>query len=371
VAETRRRRIAIIGSANPRRNSADHAWPYDPPLKHPEVALDACEQLGVELARGGWDIVVYAGEGTYGEEGFIEPAVVAGYVSAGTPASGSIEVLYSRRYPTPQFPAQSRCPDAFDIHADLSDRWETSFYRSLGVVDAALIVGGGNSAYVAGLVCLGRRIPLLAIATFGAGGERGHSALVDAGGPLSREDLELLARPDWTAASARQIVASLDSQQTALEAESQEVLARQRSRRRSQHAWVALALFVVAALLIPTALSVASPGSWWEFALLFVAPLIAGASGGTIRTLLPRTQDVEISTVGSAALGAVAGGIGGLLYLTAQLTSSVDATLSDLTVRQYQTWVLFSVVIGFMSGLTLDAIYQRLINAGAAEARDL
>lgn len=105
--------------------------------------------------------------------------------------------------------------------------------------------------------------------------------------------------------------------------------------------------------------------------MLFFAPLIAGASGGTIRTLLPRTQDVEISTVGSAALGAVAGGVGGLLYLTAQLTSSVDATLSDLTARQYQTWVLFSVVIGFVSGLALDAVYQRLINAGAAEARDL
>ena len=139
-----------------------------------------------------------------------------------------------------------------------------------------------------------------------------------------------------------------------------------RRMRRSR-----LALFIIAALLVPTALVVQEPRSWWELTLLFVAPVIAGASGGTIRTLLPRTHEVEISTVGSAALGAVAGGVSGLLYLTAQLTSSSGTTLGELTDREYQVFVLFSVVIGFVAGLALDAVYQRLISAGAATVRDV
>jgi len=67
----------------------------------------------------------------------------------------------------------------------------------------------------------------------------------------------------------------------------------------------------------------------------------------------------------------VAGGITGLLYLTAQLTSSAETTLGALTAGQYQTFVLFSVSFGFVAGLTLDSVYQRLISAGAADARDL
>jgi hypothetical protein len=280
-------------------------------------------------------------------------------------------VLYSKALEKPEFGAEAEHRDAFEFRADLSDFWEPSFFRSLADVDAALIVGGGHSAYLAGLVCMGRKIPLLAVGTFGASGARVFEALVQARTPLRESDLVLLGQPEWTPTSAHQIVASLATQSAALDLEREEVQQRRLSRRRSQNAAVALVLFVAASLLVPTALIVKEPRNWLELALLFIAPVIAGASGGTVRTLLPRTHEIEISTLGSAALGAVAGGVTGLAYLTAQLTSSADTTLGSLTDRQYQTFVLFSVVIGFVAGLALDSVYQRLIAAGAAQARDL
>lgn len=371
MAETSAKRIAIIGSANPDRNSEDHQWRYDPPLENVDDARAACRDIGAALCAAGWDIVVYAGEGQYDDEGFIEPPVVQGYLSNGEVRQSSIHVFHCRRCPTPEFTDQEEHTEAFDVHTDLSEEWEPSFYRSLAEVDGALILGGGSSAYLAGLVCLGHRIPTLALAGFGAGGSRVHRAIVEARVPLSRADLELLAKPDWEASSATDLVASLETQRAALDAESNEIRARVLRRRRSQSASLALGLFVVASLLVPTALVIDTADTWLELALLFAAPIVAGAAGGTVRTLLPRTQTVEISTLGSAALGAVAGGISGLLYLMSQVTSSPDTSLGDLTTRQYQTWVLFAVVIGFVAGIALDAVFQRLITAGAAQARDI
>lgn len=369
MADSVHKVIAVIGSANPKRNDASHQWPYEPRLRQVEHALDACEQLGAELARAGWDIVVYAGEGS-NDEGFIEPAVVRGYLSAGSPRTGCVRVLYSRHYDTPRFTVRDDYPDAFDYREDMSTDWEPSFFRSLGDVDAALIVGGGHSSYLAGLVCLGRKIPLLAVATFGAAASRILDAMAHSGTPLSRKDFAILGRPEWSADSARLLVASIASQRAALDREREDLQRQLRTRRRSHHASVALGIFVVASLIIPTALVVDEANTWGELVLLFIGPIVAGASGGTVRTLLPRTNEVEITTLGSAALGAVAGGITGLLYLTAQLTSSSETSLGALSAREYHTFVLFSVALGFVAGLALDSVYQKLVNAGAAEVRD-
>lgn len=364
--------VAIIGSAHPGRNEPGHPWAYDPPLRLADEVVAACEQLGGELARAGWDVVVYAGEQPADDDaGFIEPAVVRGYLASAPPRAGSVRVLYSRRYPTPQFAGQAQHPEAFEFRADLSDDWEPSFFRSLADVQAALLVGGGHSAYLAGLVCLGRKIPLLAVGTFGASADRVLAAMMQARTPLDPDDVALLGRPEWSPDSARLLVASLASQQAALDRERVEIQVALRTRQRSQHAAVALGIFVVASLMIPTALVVDEADNWFELALLFVAPLVAGASGGTIRALLPRTSEIEVTTLGSAFMGAVAGGITGLLYLTAQLTSASETTLGALSARQYQTFVLFAVALGFVAGLALDSVYQKLINAGAADVREV
>jgi len=373
VLNKRHGRIAIIGSANADRNAKKHQWRYAPALRNPDDTTRACEELGAALAEAGWDIVVYAGVDTYDEEGFIEPAVVRGYLSGGKSRKHSVHVYFARGYDRPRFHEQELHAhrNAFTNTVDPSEDWEPSFYRSLAVVDAALVLGGGNSAYLAGLVCIGRRIPILAIDAFGAGGSRVYEALVQSRAPLSDEDFAILGQSTWDPTAAEELVASLETQQKELDKEHEEHLAEVRQRRRSQSAGAALVLFLAAAVLVPTALVVDKADTWLEYALLFGAPIVAGASGGTIRSLLPRTQPDEISTLGSAALGAVAGGIAGLVYIVSQVTSAADTSLGDLTERQYQTWVLFAVVIGFVSGLALDAVFQRLVNAGAAQARDL
>jgi hypothetical protein len=368
----KRPRIAIIGSAKEERNRADSPLRYDPELRNADIAERACNELGRALAEADWDIVVYSGAGAYEDRGFIEPWVVSGYLTRPKPTSGSVHVHYASGYDKPQFAEQSipAHQSAFDFSRDPSDDWEPSFYRSLAVVDAALVVGGGQSAYLAGLVCIGRRIPILALDTFGAAGSRVYHAMVNARAPLEEDDRKLLAEPTWSETSAQALVASLPNQQKVLDKEREEWLAEVRERRRSESAYFALALFLIAALLVPTALVIDTANTWFDYALLFGAPLVAGASGGTVRSLLPRTQEEEISTYGSAALGAVAGGVAGLVYIVSQITSVPDTTLAELTDRQYHTWVLFAVVIGFVSGLTLDAVFQRLVKAGEAEPRE-
>ncbi len=42
-----------------------------------------------------------------------------------------------------------------------------SFYQSLNEVDGVLLIGGGNSTMIAGLVAMGRGIAMLAAAAFG------------------------------------------------------------------------------------------------------------------------------------------------------------------------------------------------------------
>lgn len=69
----------------------------------------------------------------------------------------------------------------------------------------------------------------------------------------------MLARPEWSPASARALVESLATQKASLDKERDEVQQQRRTRRRSQNAAVALALFALASLLVPTALVVKKP----------------------------------------------------------------------------------------------------------------
>jgi hypothetical protein len=75
-----RPKVAIVGSI-------DEARDFEPPVTDPAIARRACEEFGRELAAAGWDIVVYSAKAM-----FIEADFVRGYVSADTPAPGSIHV---------------------------------------------------------------------------------------------------------------------------------------------------------------------------------------------------------------------------------------------------------------------------------------
>jgi hypothetical protein len=150
--------IAIVGSYNPEREK-------ELGLRNLDLTAKASEDLGRELAKQGYRIVVYTGN-PYS----MEIDLVRGYVSEKNAQPGSIQVLYSQQKGQPQFKEEADYGDCFDFRPDFNPDWEFSFYQSLAQVDGMLILGGGPSALIAGLVVIGHRIPIVPCAGFGAAG---------------------------------------------------------------------------------------------------------------------------------------------------------------------------------------------------------
>src|SRR6266851_90575 len=133
--------IAIVGSLFPGRQ-------YDPPALDVPGGRAAARAIGKELARRGCRLAVY-------DHTSIEGDVVAGFLSATPPPKEqSIEIHYS--VDTPQradFPERKTGQENFFVEKpDTSKEWEVSYYRTLGKVDGLVLVGGGPSTLVTGLI---------------------------------------------------------------------------------------------------------------------------------------------------------------------------------------------------------------------------
>jgi len=108
---------------------------------------------------------------------------------------------------------------------------------------------------------------------------------------------------------------------------------------------------------------------------LFFSPLLGGVSGATIRMVFDWRQGNVAYTPQSAwitsALGLVAGGVSGLLFISAQL-SAVPVGSSDIVARlqeaQATRLVPFALAIGFIAGLTLDAVFRKLTGLDVVRA---
>src|SRR6266498_5082917 len=100
----------------------------------------AAEDLGRELAKAGFRILVYGSDA-----GYLEAPVVKGYVSSQVARNSSIQVRYPLHGQKPSFPEQQTDVKAFDFRPDASPDWEISFYQSISEVQGILLVGGGQS----------------------------------------------------------------------------------------------------------------------------------------------------------------------------------------------------------------------------------
>jgi len=147
--------IAIIGSIDANRK-------YDPELRDPQGARKAAEQLGQELANKGCKIIVYSCDPNY-----IEGDFVRGYVKSKKAVEKGIIVYYPNGSGADRFPERSNYRDLFDIRPDTSDDWTITFYRSLKQANSFILLGGGYSTFIAGLLAITDRIPMLAISQFG------------------------------------------------------------------------------------------------------------------------------------------------------------------------------------------------------------
>jgi hypothetical protein len=376
-------RIAIIGSYDPQRQERLDLRQLDDTVK-------AGEDLGRELARQGFHIIVYSSE-----PHSLEVDVVRGYLEKPEQAAGSIQVLFSQQYARergePTFPQKKADDERFDYLPDLSPDWESSFYRSLATVDGVLIVGGGPSALVAGIVAISHQKPVVACATFGGSGEKVWRALREQTYPLDRVEFSQMAAGSWSSELAPRLIKLLTRQRDGFAQRLEETHARETARveavRRKEyqenarinwHAVVSALLFIAAASTWPFAAYRNASSLTEALVLVLLTTMIAGASGSTIRVVLDWAGGVDRTFVLSAynqyillrfaALGTVAGGLAGVSFVLAQLFATpqpADTAEQALMLAQaLKRLIPFLMIIGFAAGLGAEIVLSNLRKAG-------
>jgi len=334
---------------------------------HPDAPA-AAEALGRELAKAGLRILVYSSG-----EGFLEGPIVHGYAGSKLAARRSVQVRYPLHANKPAFPEQQTNPEVFDWRPDRSPDWTMSFYQSLSEVDGILLMGGGESTMIAGLVAMGHRKAILALAGFAGTTRNIWEALLPGRDLPTADEVSLMARPDFADEDAAPCVQSLKDQ-IARKAEAARQQRLEEIRKETQvslHAAFALAMFLLSMIAVPVAWAGPLPPIWNTW-LLFLSPLLAGVAGSTSRLVLDLRQGsaplTTQSAVTTAALGLIAGGIAGLLFITAQVTTAPPAAAGQIiSADQARKLVPFGILIGFVAGLTLDAVFRKLIATDVVE----
>jgi hypothetical protein len=357
--------IAIVGSVDATRSD------YDPPLKNAVLAKQAAEELGCELARAGYALIVYTSD-----PAFIEADVVRGYINSSSATPKSIQI----RFPqvrgdelAPLFDEQQKQGQFFEPVADTHPSWQVCFYQSLKDAQGILLLGGASSSFITGLVARMYRIPLIAIATFGGSAQTVWSLAAEEA-LWSEEERNLMGAPTWNRDAASKLVEALGNQRKRLMEEDQKRLRSKQLLRRSMHARAGMAGSL---LLIAAALTML--GFFWQsfeqpwFGLFFMGiPLLAGASGGLFRTLLDFYRGMAFqpahSTPVASVLGMGAGLITAILFVVAQWATNPEIKdLAQGIPPGLRALVFFELVIGFIAGLTLESVFGKLQRTDVVE----
>jgi hypothetical protein len=347
--------IAIVG------NAKTHA---DAPA--------AAEALGRELAKAGFRILVYSSLADY-----VEARVVTGYLASNAAGRRSIVVRYPLDGARPEFAEQSSHAAAFDWRPEDGHDWEISFYQSLNEVDGVLLIGGGNSTMIAGLVAMGRGIAMLAAAGFHGKASEVWGRLSPGRDLVTADEKTLMARPSWTEDDAAELAGILKAQIARKEERERQRLLEQRRRETSVslNAGLALVLFLLSMGSVAVAWGVSTLSPAIGLALLFVSPLLAGVSGSTVRLVFDRRQGADPlssqTAITTAALGLIAGGVAGLLFIIAQVTTATAPAGQVVAADQVRKLVPFTVLIGFVAGLTLDAVFRKLISTDVVDTTSI
>jgi len=335
--------------------SVDESRALDPPLVNPGEARRACEELGARLAESSWDVAVYSADPTY-----IEADVVRGYVASGKAVPGSVHVHAPLGKGT--FAESKDHPELFNLRPDASGDWEVAFFRSLFACDAVIVLGGGRSTLITGVIALARRVPLVAVAAFGGNGLNvwqklsGHPGFTEA-------DVAEMGRP-WASGSAARLVEILESQRKDRMAQAADMARRQHDEARRAQTSLAVAVALLACAVVGLVVAWAwSTGSAVSIALLALVPTLAAAGGALIRTSL----DIGRDWVRAGVLGAAAGLVTGLLYVASQMVGAPDV-LSTGGTEAVGRLLFFVLPIGFVAGLTFDAVYAKLRGTDVSQA---
>lgn len=336
--------IAVIGSVDADREFA-------PPLKAVEQAREACRLLGAELARAGCDLAVFSSKAKYAEWD-----VVHGYAGACTADAPGRVAAFPPRHRDVDFALPQGSCVTLETVRDTSSEWEVAYYRRLLESDGVLLVGGGQSTRIAGIITLSQRIPVLPVAAFGGGAGQVWVNLDKVRNDTDDDDIALMG-DNWKPDSAVRLVACLLRQRTRRRQAEEEArrAARSGAWRVSTGLAVAVLCLLGALAMLVTAGS-PGPATAHRLSVLLAAPLLASVAGALIR----HTFETGTGWLQAAVRGLGAGLVSVLLYCASQLLT-VPALLDDLDVRRL---LFFTVPLGFSAGFTFDLVFERLRAGG-------
>ncbi|MEM6456384.1 MAG: hypothetical protein AAF772_14930 [Acidobacteriota bacterium] len=414
---SRRKRIAIVGSLDYKRNVGSDATDQPHPLalkiinddkdESQATALEAARAVGRALAASGCDLSVYSS----GPK-FVECHVVEGFLASDAVTNSDPKPLIHVHRPASgdrePFSKQAEHPESFREHISPEEEWEVSFYRSLRRVDGIVILGGGTSTFITGMLALALHIPLVSVADFGGSAYRIWSQIrpgVDRITEAQRQ--RMFNSHTWVGDQrAYALVDALKEQilrrdELAKRARLRELLDSDfqlvgfRNESLPRYATLAALMFMVALLIVAAFWQHAAYAAYSPLSFVLMS-LAAGISGALVRTIsdtldgekeLPdpdqpvagaaqRDKPSRFSTLYTdsairvtAALGLIAGGLATLLFVVTQLS----AAGGDVTVLPEQLARLMPIGLGiaFIAGLTLDSFFRSLLQQNVLRAEVL
>ncbi|WP_344511758.1 hypothetical protein [Dactylosporangium maewongense] len=311
-----------------------------------EELPEACQQVGRALALAGCDLVVFSSADDY-----VEKDVVHGFVSVDGPGRVVVRTPQLARV---DFNLSEEQAARVEIEADTADEWEVSYYRSVHLADGLVVIGGGRSTRIAGVLAIAQRIPIFALAGFGGGAAVVRNYLDKSRNDATAEDIVLMGRP-WSADRAERLAASLIEQhrrrQAALAASAAAV--RRHGRRRVFTALAAAATTLLGLSTVPLT-QVGLPRAA-ALAALLAGPILAAIGGALLRETKDNRPQPE--PLWSAVRGLGAGALTTTLYLSSQLLTSPD--LDAMTLAGIRPFLLL-IALGIASGYTVDKVFARV-----------
>ncbi|MGW4564392.1 hypothetical protein ACWEN3_18905 [Streptomyces sp. NPDC004561] len=287
---------------------------------------------------------------------YIERDVVHGYAEACTSEAPGHVAAYPPRHRDVDFALPEGSCVTVETVRDTSGEWEVAYYRRLLTSDGVLLVGGGQSTRIAGIIAMSQRIPVIPVAAFGGGAGQVWVNLDKVRNDTDDDDIALMG-DDWRTSSASRLVACLLTQRR----RRQEAEARAEREGRSK-VWRLNSGLLVAVICLLGALGLLvgagapGPAGARRLAVFVAAPLLAAVGGALIR----HTFEAGAGWLQSAVRGLGAGVVSVLLYCASQLLALPDL-LDHLDVRRL---LFFTVPLGFSAGFTFDLVFERL-RAGA------
>jgi hypothetical protein len=324
------------------------------PITLKEPAIRTAKEIGSELARAGFGIVVYSSDADA-----LEPYVVEGFFSAKPTGEGKIRVRCSQRLNV-KFKEEGDDPTEpnklFKYEDFSQDDWEAPFYRSLAEeegVDGIVLMGGAKSVLVAGNIGLARKLPMLAVDEFEGAAQTIWTELHQQNDSVER----------WKRKTAAHFVQDLRVRCNKHIAEKEELRRRAAmiaamSSERSKTRLLYGALLALAATLVL--------GIGWTplpstYLILTLAGLAAsGASGAVVAGV--RWGFPEDGLVKAPGSGAIVGLIVGLSYfipLWIAAAGPLDPDATQILVKDKIQFVS-AMLVAFSAGIGFDAIFARL-----------